>query len=498
MTRHKKTTPSTQKHLSQDSVEQYLFGKSTEASRHRIERQLLDDKFSSEAIEGLSKQTGAKQMHANMGDLKARLQQRIAQQKQKRGGVVMPFGMQPYAIAASVALVLVCAIAVLFSTKYFEKTQATEPLAQKVEALPPAEAAPSVARNQVESATPSQELATSPANAAEAASEADANTLEEKKTVQPTSKSKEEGYTGAIADNNPVASSPKIVASESAKPVTSVDDTKAALDKTVLADATKPMPAAKSDIPVMMEEKMAAVPQESIAETEARRESFKAKKELRSSSLASEANASPVAKTPGTGTKIVKGRVIDAEDGLAIPGTVVTVKGTNISAYTDQNGEYALSVPEDGELSFNFIGYVTYRVPVEQQSVINARLSPDVKSLSEVVVIGADNKDTNTASTYRPAQPEKGMPEFMKTIEQRLEASPNADYNSAGVIKLSFTVQPDGSLTNVKVLKSLCPECDQAAVQALTEADRWKPAQENGKPVSQKMKIRVPFKPKKK
>ncbi len=481
MTRRKKIIPSTQKHLSQDAIEQYLFGKEKETVRHRTERQLLEDIFSAEAVEGLSTQAGARQMTANMNDLKARLQQRIAQQKQKRGATIMPFGMQPYAIAASVALLLACAIVVLFSTRYFEKTKETAPLAQKAEPQKPVAATPQTTDSEAVSSKEIQPSADVTANAAETKTYAEAEA-----DKQP------------VTGNAPTAPAYKIARlpdrqvspekAKSAPPVAGIIQPETSA--VALADEANTS-AKPKEAPVMMEEKMAALPSTSALDTQARSESFDKKKDANSVATAKSTIATRSKETNDVQpAQVVKGRVVDAEDGLAIPGTVVTVKGTTISAYTNQNGEYTISVPEGGELSFNFIGYVSYRIPVEDKRIINARLSPDVKSLSEVVITGTEEKN---GTAYQPAQPESGMPEFMKAVEQKLETSANADYAGSGTIKISFTVQPDGSLANVKVLKSLCPTCDQAAVQAVTEASRWKPAQENGKPVSQKMKIRIPF-----
>jgi TonB family protein len=223
------------------------------------------------------------------------------------------------------------------------------------------------------------------------------------------------------------------------------------------------------------------------ANTAKRVEAQRAKAPSMAVPLAADA-AKPV--TPPA-TQLVRGRVSDAEDGLPIPGAVVTVHGSETAAYTDMNGEFVITAPTDGELAFSFIGYNTYRTPVDSKPIVNARLTPDVKSLSEVVVSGT-NRPGAEAIAFQPARPESGMPQFIKTVEQRLEAVPGADRFGSGIIKLSFTVQPDGSLANVKVLKSVCAECDQAAVQAVQEAARWKPAVQNGKPVPQKMRVRIP------
>ncbi|MFZ6009448.1 MAG: SusC/RagA family TonB-linked outer membrane protein [Bacteroidota bacterium] len=84
----------------------------------------------------------------------------------------------------------------------------------------------------------------------------------------------------------------------------------------------------------------------------------------------------------------VSGNVKD-ESGLALPGVNVLVKGTTIGTVTDANGSFALAVPSNESiLVFSFIGYLTKEVAVNGQTVIDVQLSADVKTLSEVVVIG--------------------------------------------------------------------------------------------------------------
>jgi len=84
----------------------------------------------------------------------------------------------------------------------------------------------------------------------------------------------------------------------------------------------------------------------------------------------------------------VKGTVLD-ETGMPIPGVNIIVKGTSKGASTDFDGNFNLKDVSVGSvLSFSYIGYVTYEVAVNDNSVLNIQLQPDVAQLDEVVVIG--------------------------------------------------------------------------------------------------------------
>lgn len=86
-------------------------------------------------------------------------------------------------------------------------------------------------------------------------------------------------------------------------------------------------------------------------------------------------------------THTVSGRITD-DKGEGIPGVNVLVKGTAVGTVTDMAGYYSLRCPPNAELVFSFIGYKSEEQPINSNAIINAKLSEDVKYLSEVVVVG--------------------------------------------------------------------------------------------------------------
>jgi TonB-linked SusC/RagA family outer membrane protein len=81
--------------------------------------------------------------------------------------------------------------------------------------------------------------------------------------------------------------------------------------------------------------------------------------------------------------------VVKSEDGQAMPGVNVLVKGTTIGTATDIDGRFSLSVPSsESVLVFSFIGYTTKEVVVGNSSQLDVVLNEDLASLSEVVVVG--------------------------------------------------------------------------------------------------------------
>ena len=84
----------------------------------------------------------------------------------------------------------------------------------------------------------------------------------------------------------------------------------------------------------------------------------------------------------------VSGRITSADDGTALPGVSIVEKGTTNGTVTDVDGSFSVNVSPTAVLAFSFVGYVTQEVSVNGRTTIDLALAGDVKSLSEIVVVG--------------------------------------------------------------------------------------------------------------
>lgn len=83
----------------------------------------------------------------------------------------------------------------------------------------------------------------------------------------------------------------------------------------------------------------------------------------------------------------VKGKVT-SQNGEALVGVSVSIKGVNRGTQTDAEGSYKLDVPSNSILVFSFVGYVAKDVTYTGQKEINVSLIIDEKLLNEIVVVG--------------------------------------------------------------------------------------------------------------
>ncbi|UFH54933.1 TonB-dependent receptor [Spirosoma sp. KNUC1025] len=84
----------------------------------------------------------------------------------------------------------------------------------------------------------------------------------------------------------------------------------------------------------------------------------------------------------------ITGKVTDAATNTGLPGVTVQVKGTSTGTVTDASGSYSIQADENATLVFSSIGYVKVEVAVGGKTAVNAALTEDTKSLTEVVVVG--------------------------------------------------------------------------------------------------------------
>lgn len=87
--------------------------------------------------------------------------------------------------------------------------------------------------------------------------------------------------------------------------------------------------------------------------------------------------------------QIVTGKVLDATTNEPLVGVNVSIEGTTVGTITDVAGNYSLVPPGSAKtLVFTYIGYTTVKVQLQGQKTIDVKMTSEVLSLEEVVVVG--------------------------------------------------------------------------------------------------------------
>jgi len=121
-------------------------------------------------------------------------------------------------------------------------------------------------------------------------------------------------------------------------------------------------------------------------------------------------------------TSIVTGKITSIEE-EALPGVNIIVEGTSTGTISDNEGNYTIEIPESAEfLVFSYVGYISERLMIENQTVINVVLLPDIVSLSEIVVVGygVQKKSLVTGSISKISSDEITQTQDLR-VEQALQ-----------------------------------------------------------------------------
>jgi TonB-dependent starch-binding outer membrane protein SusC len=87
--------------------------------------------------------------------------------------------------------------------------------------------------------------------------------------------------------------------------------------------------------------------------------------------------------------RTITGKISDAATGETLPSVSIVLDGTTKGTISDVDGNFTLNVPnEGGTLTFTFVGYITQKVSIGNQSKFDIALASDTKVLDEVVAVG--------------------------------------------------------------------------------------------------------------
>ncbi len=114
-----------------------------------------------------------------------------------------------------------------------------------------------------------------------------------------------------------------------------------------------------------------------------------------------------------------------------------------------------------------------------ETKLINANNSN--KILNPTLKVSEDNSIYNTSSVEVKPDFPGGMEKFYKFVGNNFQ-TPEED-GLKGKVYVSFIVEKDGSLTDIRVVRDLGYGTGKEAIRVLNKCPKWIPGQKNGKPI---------------
>lgn len=177
------------------------------------------------------------------------------------------------------------------------------------------------------------------------------------------------------------------------------------------------------------------------------------------------------------GNKITGKITEKTSEGKPLPGVTVILDGTGKGTTSDNDGNYSIDAEEGDVLVFSCIGYKEVREVVSGQKTINVRMSEEMSSLEEAVVIGygtqaksdltgavavVDMKDINIPSTTSADQSLQGRIAGVDIVSSGGEPGAGSSIRIRGTRSISAGNEPlivvDGVINAVESFSDINPD----------------------------------------
>ena len=171
-------------------------------------------------------------------------------------------------------------------------------------------------------------------------------------------------------------------------------------------------------------------------------------------------------------------------DNAPLPFANINIKTENFGTYADVKGNFRLVSTDSLVLvEVRSVGYLprtfTLNSNTPQNKIV---LTEDATAFAEKTIIKdrgigkASRRATLLKDSIVNVEPADGWDNYNTYVSNNIDIPEEIlQRDLHGEMDISFTIQPNGAITNIKVDKSLCDNCDEAAARKLIEqGPQWK------------------------
>ncbi|MBP6023219.1 carboxypeptidase-like regulatory domain-containing protein [Ferruginibacter sp.] len=172
-------------------------------------------------------------------------------------------------------------------------------------------------------------------------------------------------------------------------------------------------------------------------------------------------------------------------DNTPLPFANISIKSENFGAYADVQGNFRLVSPDSLlTVEIRSAGYqpksYTLKSDVAQNKIV---LAEDNLAFKQKTVVSGSTAARSVVSRRATllkdsvinVEPADGWDNYNTYVDNNIEIPDDIlTKNIHGQVELSFDVKSNGSITNIKVDKSLCNNCDEVAKRLIEQGPQWK------------------------
>ena len=143
------------------------------------------------------------------------------------------------------------------------------------------------------------------------------------------------------------------------------------------------------------------------------------------------------------------------------------------------------------------INVVEDDIEIEDEIIIDAEADEDTE-IEEYIPVEVEEEEVEEAQIFMVVEsmPEfpGGEPELQKFLYQNIKYPQMAKESGIqGRVFVTFVVEKDGSVTDVRVLRGIGGGCDEEAIRVVQKMPKWKAGKQRGKPVRVQFNLPIKF-----
>ncbi len=124
----------------------------------------------------------------------------------------------------------------------------------------------------------------------------------------------------------------------------------------------------------------------------------------------------------------------------------------------------------------------------DQETFVEEYVAPEIEEEEEV-----EELPIFTVVEEQPEFP-GGFAALTKYLQSNIQYPQMArEVGVSGIVYVTFVVEPDGSITNVQLLRGIGSGCDEEALRVVKRMPNWKPGKQRGKSVRVQFNLPVKF-----
>ncbi|MEG1615834.1 MAG: TonB family protein [Bacteroidales bacterium] len=198
--------------------------------------------------------------------------------------------------------------------------------------------------------------------------------------------------------------------------------------------------------------------------------------------------------------------IVRDESGNPLKDVSVKLTSGNEKTTTNKNGVYSLSAPINSSVIYSSNGYKSEvkTITIDSKQIDVKLQKGDEKQTLDPKRPGTccqenhceNNLDSQKIFTVEepPHFPggEEKMKEFISVNLKYPEAAKKQGLK--GRVILSFSIETDGSIQNIEVIRGINPSLDKAAIKVVESMPKWVPGKEKSKSVKTRYTLPIDFK----